>query len=187
MVSKDVKLFIEEQLNLLAKTLMPVGTIISSTADFEHFKLIVKDPKNFDNFLSKWAPADGRKVSGSKYSTSVIQTDDKVPDLRGLFLRGINDYGDFYVSPVVESHKNPEEKKAGEFQDDMFQSHEHGMQWIHVNEAAEINGQWNNIYPQLPNGYSDRKTNSSSKGASSTGGVETRPKNMTIYYYIKIN
>jgi hypothetical protein len=95
----------------------------------------------------------------------------------GRFIRGIDRSG-----KSIDPDAN---REVGTYQSDMFERHEHGITWIHVNEAKQINGKWNNIYPQLPNGYSDRASNASSKGASAKGGDETRPRNVALLYCIK--
>gem|GEM_PF-5413936 len=77
-------------------------------------------------------------------------------------------------------------RTVGSYQDDAFKQHFHGIQWT-VKDPEFIDGKWNNVFPKLPNGYSHIESNSTSKGATPKGGSETRPKNITLYIYIKID
>jgi hypothetical protein len=103
---------------------VPVGTIIASTLDYTAF-LKANNLDRVDNTnMSKaiWIPCDGRDENGSQYSRY-----GRIPDLRGVFLRGINEYGVPYtgVGQVSDDRKNPQDKRGGEFQEDAFQGHNH--------------------------------------------------------------
>ena len=56
---------------------------------------------------------------------------DKVPDLRGVFIRGLNSFLDDGRQKILsrtegEKRLNPEpSEKAGDFQEDAFQGHKH--------------------------------------------------------------
>ena len=157
---------------------LPIGTIISSTFKYETF-LEVNRFKSTEN-MSKviWVPCDGRDVSSSRFG----EFSGSVPDLRGLFLRNVNDYNVPFdgVAKVSENQANPENTSAGVFQKDTFETH------FHTTEKLTF-GHKNHGYPASEDlnpggwaGYLKLKTDSK-------GGNETRPKNMTVYYYIKIN
>lgn len=182
----------------------PVGTIISSYLNFEQFNAAAQN--NFSSpgsiwtsRYSKWAPADGREVSNSKFQLITGQL--KVPDMRGVFIRGLNQFD--FGSPVVlsDSRKDPESNRvAGSFQPDAVVNHNHT-----VNDPGHAHA--------VSSGYS---TSSGSKGTpggeltnggngngnkwvhpaernvtgitlASYGDAETRPKNVSLYYYIRIN
>lgn len=151
-----------------------MGEIVSSILTREKF---------LEAYGDKWMLADGseapRNSQYRKYIDKYLpHMKGRLPNLCGTFLRGFNNGQKF----------NPEDKLLGEFQYDSFALHGHGIQWISRNEGKSIgNGKYNNVYPWLPNGYSDRPDNATSKGASEVGGAETRPKNVTVNYFIKIN
>lgn len=159
---------------------LPIGTIISSLFRYQTY-LEVNKFKATDN-MSKaiWVPCDGRNVSSSRYG----EFSGSVPDLRGLFLRNVNDYNVPFdgVREVKPLQANPDNTPAGVFQNESIQSHTHGLQW-YASGGMELP----NIYPGINNSYNPKPNQASSKGVSPTGGNETRPKNMSVYYYIKIN
>ncbi len=181
-----------------------MGTIISSYLNFEQFNAAAQN--NFSSpgsiwtsRYSKWAPADGREVSNSKFQLITGQL--KVPDMRGVFIRGLNQFD--FGSPVVlsDSHKDPEANRVvGSFQPDAVVNHNHT-----VNDPGHAHA--------VSSGYS---TSSGSKGTpggeltnggngngnkwvhpaernvtgitlASYGDAETRPRNVSLYYYIRIN
>ena len=70
---------------------MPVGTVISSMLNPREFAETVGDPNpsDFDPAVSRWALADGESIDAtSRYSQLTDET--TTPDLRGMFLRGMN-------------------------------------------------------------------------------------------------
>lgn len=109
-----------------------------------------------------------------------------VPDLRGHFLRGI-----FVPVPGAPGEtKNPDPggaRVAGVMQDGMLQSHAHAI--LTLKEG------WTGSQSQ-PNPPSPLKTglNKSANGLtlenfatnSDGGGSETRPRNVAVYWYVKV-
>ncbi len=175
---------VNKKIDTIGKTIVieqiPIGTITTSMMRYNTFLeingLIVTENMS----KVKWVPCDGREVKSSKYG----KVNDSVPDLRGLFLRNVNDYDVGYngtpsVNPI---HMNPENTKVGIYQDDDYESHIHGLVWW---ASGGMNKP--NTYPGINNSYNPGYNQSSDKGVTPSGGKETRPKNMTVYYYIKIN
>lgn len=158
---------------------VPVGTIISSIINYDSFMTLndFKPSKNTREVI--WVPCDGRIVMNSKYSNFK----NTVPDLRGLFLRNVNDYGVEFsgIKDVDSQWKNPENKDAGQKQKDQVGNHSHFKKWYPVQgrEGSPAFG----IHPNF------KQFNDNEKIAYHffNEGKETRPKNMTVYYYIKIN
>ena len=157
----------------------PVGTIIASVLDWKRFCELNGQPEtlNYTNKLyCKWVPADGRSVIGSTYG----EVENLVPDLRGVFLRGVNDFGVPGVQNVnpdqaeTDDKGNVVKRPANNFESDEFRSHWHEVKGSGGGDPA---GGW-----ALEN--VGRVGNAST---TSKGGAETRPKNVTVYYYIKIN
>ncbi len=142
-------------------TNLPVGTIIPS----------MFSPKKMetDNYDGIWILADGREISiNTKYYKKTGSS--RVPDLRGMFLRGLNE-------GRTDNWKDPEgdSRGVGSFQEDQLKSHSHG---VNASYDPIING------PTITLDLSQRYRPSST---DVTGGNETRPKNVSVYYYIKIN
>ncbi|MGG7664087.1 hypothetical protein [Dyadobacter sp. BHUBP1] len=177
----------------VSTSVVPIGTIVASVLDYDKFMQANGFDKINRNDMKEvpWVPCDGRTLSVSKYSN---YSGGPIPDLRGMFLRGINDYNVTFptTTPVVNERKNPEPKVAGEFQSDSYQTHQHGYGANFLNGAG--NQLWD-VYGTKPaggqwaakiNGGPAKNSNLLSL-TSPEGGTETRPKNVTVYYYIKIN
>jgi hypothetical protein len=163
---------------------LPIGTIISSTFKYETFLEVNRFNSTENMSKAIWVPCDGRDVRSSKYG----EFSGSVPDLRGLFLRNVNDYNvDFDgVGAVKAEQKNPENTSAGVFQPDAFQGHKHFSQ-----NTLVVSG--DKDLPNQPDQRPNQKGATNSAGQYDAGygspriSTETRPKNMTVYYYIKIN
>jgi microcystin-dependent protein len=120
-----------------------------------------------------WLAADGSNVNRTTYASlfSAISTTYgagdgsttfALPDLRGYFVRGSGTNGDATASGTF-----------GAKQADEFKSHNHtvvDVNTANVNAGGGANG--------APSGTITRTT-------SSTGGTETRPKNIAMLYCIK--
>ena len=166
---------------------LPIGSIIISTLSFSDFHSQVSD-KAFTSEESIWAPCDGRKVNGSTYANRYQRNN--VPDLRGQFIRGNYTMGGASESiqntPNGSNPRDEEYQQNGyTYQNDMTKSHSHSG-WIgsiasgNPKESEDRLGDpqvggGNGRYPVVP------------KQIESVGGSETRPKNMYVFYYIRIN
>jgi hypothetical protein len=167
----------------------PVGTIISSMLPYEKFQ---KEAGAF------WKPADGRKVS-TKSRYTKLTGKKALPDLRGMFLRGLNQF-DPLKGARLDDYKDPEGKgrKAGSIQlnatcipNNSFtatavSTGEHK----HVHSSAIAKG----VKSGSHEGASAQMSMTGSTGEhdhkvliDGGGDMETRPNNITVYYYIKIN
>jgi hypothetical protein len=164
----------------------PVGSIICSFLDFDQFNLLTRNNELgagnlWTSAKSKWSPADGRPVPKSRYET--ISSQSNVPDLRGLFLRGLNQF-DYREQTVVKPERmNPDQLKVGDFQGDAFIEHTH--------DIANALGPFGSLTAGSNIGQGDTRTSGElNKNAIKPAGVgnkETRPKNISVYYYIRIN
>jgi len=126
-----------------------------------------------------WVLANGSPApSGSEYKKYIDKylphLKSKLPDLRGVFLRGKN-------------HNRPNggnedgDLSLGTYQVDELKSHNHPFKDKHAHDdkwAYEKNTGKNHFDADL--------TTSNSK-TSDFGGKETRPRNVTVNYFIKIN
>lgn len=155
--------------------IIQLGTIVSSILDFDNFARINGDsiPQKYSVTHSKWAPADGRTIVGSDLSSKTTLT--QTPDLRGSFLRGLNQFDSLEQSAVLDNRKDPQIRIVGSFQSDEFKKHSHWTKRSPVGNggnSALMAGDSNVFnYPTQDQGNGD----------------ETRPKNVAVYFYIKIN
>jgi len=143
-----------------------VGDIKTSIFTEAQFQAVSGDPT--------WVLADGRDLSvinpGSDYEAITGET--ILPDLRGVFLRGKN-------NGRADGNENPDgDSTLGTFQDDELQAHTHSTPHRATSGS-----------PFVPNhvGQGFGPVDVGSVESTSTGGNETRPKNVTVNYFIKIN
>lgn len=164
---------------------VPVGTIIASVLPHEAFLS-----------SSVWVPADGRDISGSALQTLTGRS--VAPDLRGVFLRGLNQFDSNQLS-VEPTRADPDRKpgdRAGSFQPDALAAHIH---YTFADESVtkvggpSIDAVTSPGYRFNLNGAHDYRMAASGmeptrgRTSPSGGSSETRPKNVAVYYYIKIN
>lgn len=109
-----------------------------------------------------WVLADGRDVSGSRYET--ITGNSTVPDVRGLFLRTVGGNAD----PAI-----------GGTQADAIGAHTHPQ--IALTSAGGSSG-W-----PLANSTGGNSAEVADTANNNAAGVETRPVNITVNTFIKIN
>lgn len=102
-----------------------------------------------------------------------------IPDARGLFIRSLNlNRNDDKADPFTK--ENNIQRKMGDFQNDQIKSHNHDI------SGRYLEGQSGSGF----NGYgfeSNSRPGQKNFSTSSPGGEETRPRNIALYTYIKIN
>lgn len=161
----------------------PVGTVLASLLSEAQFQA-----RNG----SGWVLADGRDVTGSAYAD--LTGAGSVPDLRGLFLRGRN-------NGRSDGRQNPAGDLAlGAFQADQVTDHKHAhtdgghSHGIRVGGYDFFGGPGIDYGPSLNNvsvATSASHANISVQGAntplSGSVGNETRPRNATVNYFVRIN
>lgn len=167
----------------------PLGTVISSMLDWEKFQIATESNKEsggtWKSESSYWSPCDGRKVPDSAFEDLTSQTN--VPDLRGVFLRGLNvfdPYGEMGIIPkVLPARKDVVDgRTVGSFQEDELKSHSH------TTSLYGSTGGGVNFADPIKIASTDQGLRySNANTVNAFGGIETRPKNVSIYYYIKIN
>jgi hypothetical protein len=153
---------------------IPVGSIISSFLKPKEFTELAGDEGGFDPTSSTWVPADGRDVPGSKYSKVLTS---QVPDLRGMFLRGLNYSEDGMVRADGKEDPDGSDREAGGYQADAFKSHKHKLSEYRV--GAEDAG--------LRVAVLDPSSKKAESHTMLEGSLETRPKNIALFYYVRIN
>lgn len=202
----------------------PIGSIIASTLDFNQFSRETKNNPNgyFDTAESKWSPADGRRVMGSDYQKNY---NDMLPDLRGQFLRGLNQ---FYSSGEPDEYENGKDEGA-RIQKNKYSYQNHATavptegtpfktlktdvsdRYISDLQGGNYKSKSHenlNKVRSLPedgwSGYVESGEGGDGSNQYGTrlhskkgilelsqivqgGDMETRPKNIGVYYYIRIN
>ncbi len=181
---------------LYSKTNQPeLGEVITSILDYDTFSATYGDSEDFNVYTSKWAPADGRNIEGSVYAFLSRQI--AVPDFRGMFLRGLNSMApDRGEMGLIANQRDPEaNRNVGEFQLDALQGHWHEL----GSAAGDIGNARGNVRGTgnaLARPADGAKNGNISKAvyaiADGENGIpriskETRPKNVAVYYYIRIN
>lgn len=161
----------------------PIGTIVTSMLPPNRYGEVTGDSNGFLANVAKWVPADGRRVAGSKYADLI---DSRVPDLRGMFLRGMNAFEP--SSPRDDGKEDPEEdRRAGAYQADSLKSHKHPIPgFIGGRGQARQKGLSGGTSPATVAPRTNEKI-SQFTNDNSDGGKETRPRNIAVYYYIRIN
>jgi hypothetical protein len=165
----------------MSNNLVQLGTIISSVLNYDQLNDSLGEPRGCHQ-NSTYAPCDGRAISGSRLANATDRN--QVPDLRGQFIRGLNSFHLEGQPEIDPSKSDPDglNRKVGSYQSDLLANHLHSANsnsgFAHVggpgmgmqsNEGQEFQF----ITPSI--------------SVDAFGGAETRPKNVTVYFYIKIN
>lgn len=118
---------------------------------------------------------DEQSIAGSRLSSLIHTT--KLPDARGVFIRGMNEGRD---SARGDSDGN---RPIGAYQSDDFKSHDHDTDW---EVGFSVNGNGTTQLIDGDDGSSSRGSRDPLK-TKSRGGNETRPRNIALYVYVKLN
>ena len=138
-------------------------------------KTSLLDPESFtEKYGDVWVLMDGRSTSGSEFSNITGMAN--VPDARGKFLRMINN-GKKCEKPASCQY-DEKDRELGSFQSDMYKSHNHGT------NAHEL---YVTHHSRLEEGHGGPDRNWRAAKTDAAGGKETRPKNIGVNYYVKIN
>lgn len=142
---------------------LPVGSVISSFLT----------PKQINEITNvEWVLADGTGISTSS-KLFKITGKIKLPDLRGMFIRGLN------VSKKTGEQRDFDgnARVVGDYQTDLIKKHKHKYKSA---ARKEVSGKGSSS----PFAWN---TDTYTTEYNINGGSETRPKNIALYYYIKIN
>lgn len=128
-----------------------------------------------------WKLMDGSSLASTDLGVLTGMTNS--PDARGNFLRMAN-------NGRVDGNQNPNNNNLGEFQSDAFQAHRHN--W-HLGQGGGPTNPFGTIYGANVASYNyNTLQNNVGEAIASTQGTprtsaETRPKNITVNFFIKIN
>jgi hypothetical protein len=172
------------------RNVLPVGTIVASMLDSVSFRQSAGEG---------WVLADGRSTSA--YSAFFLATGKAyLPDLRGRFLRGCDagsgndpDVGKrvsiaggmdniigSYQPDEILSHNHSGSTGTGEG------SHTHTVPFYAVGTMAKATGNEATWIQGANTTVSGSGAHVHTLSINNTGGTETRPKNIAVYYYIKV-
>lgn len=181
----------------------PVGSIIVSTLDFNAFSTETKNTLPYIDRTSKWAPADGRDVKNSDYGKKYNQF---VPDMRGQFLRGKNQFFNSGEPQNFDNEKDngirfeknkysyqkdatklPNNPFVGTTNNDGQHSHSFTDQGTGYNSREGNGRQGTRLGNQINKNTNTDGNHVHSLTINNGGDIETTPKNIAVYYYIRIN
>jgi len=156
---------------------LPVGTIVASILPPVEFSRQNRD-RDASN-PNDWVPCDGTQVASRIYQQATSRN--TVPDLRGLFLRGLNVFS-IGTQPPAENARDlsdPDGKRLpGSGQTDTLGLQVGDIALNHVELIPFEGGGGNGLYglrPMTPSSANIRVAR------------ETAPRNAAVYYYCKIN
>jgi len=118
-----------------------------------------------------------------------------IPDLRGVFLRGVEMSTNVSGSPTGYVMRDPDGvRTVGSLQTDLAKAHDHNIaNWglIGKSQGAVWSTYNDNAVSLLQPGdgrvaTSGRIPESFPQAMPSFGGAETRPKNVAVYWYVKV-
>nr|VFK57506.1 MAG: hypothetical protein BECKTUN1418F_GA0071002_11184 [Candidatus Kentron sp. TUN]VFK65933.1 MAG: hypothetical protein BECKTUN1418E_GA0071001_11174 [Candidatus Kentron sp. TUN] len=160
----------------------PVGTIFPSILAWPQYAVVAGDRTGFDAGKNYWSPCDGRGIPGSRLAD--LTGNPNAPDLRGMFLRGLNQFDPEEPGPAAEDRKDPDSgRKAGSFQGHNVGGHEHIYRGgsaegiANANRGGDIDRVW----------WSGDDTQSWERKTENNPSGEARPANIAVHYYVKIN
>lgn len=165
-----------------------LGTIVSSVLNYDQLCYSMGEAAGIDNTTSTYAPCDGRSIVGSRLEklTAVGPTQPdpdghiiNAPDLRGRFIRGLNN---FYSvgAPALDlqtADTEGQNRRVITYQGDMVGKHSHSI--ITADDGTPANSSYKIT------AYGKRQ--GTTLATEQNTGVETRPRNISVYFYIKIN
>jgi hypothetical protein len=163
-VSEALLQSMQGNINYLLASVLPIGSVVHSLLTEAQFQAICG---------TGWVLCDGRNVAASDFA--VLTGITNLPDARGRFLRGKN-------NGRAGATGNPDgELGLAASQDDMYASHTHGI--------ASSNLVGSNGTLDTDEGSEKKNADPASAALSidASGGNETRPRNITVNIFIRIN
>ena len=169
---------------------LPPGTIIASLLEPTLF---------LDGRKDKWHLADASIIPAGKFLAFVkegklqLADNTRLPDLRGMFLRGQNHGRD-------DGKQDPDARRAGSYQSAATSlptepftgvTHESGQHRHEYDAARNFNSGAGDHARAKPSGRTARTAedglHTHSVKITAGGDAETRPANVSVYFYIKVD
>lgn len=156
---------------------VPVGTLIAS--------MLV--PAEFAAEAGgDWVPADGRDTLPNWRYTKITRRS-TVPDLRGVFMRGLNVFDDRRPPRAIQHldpSPNANDRQPGTFSGDSVGPHDHVLL---LAATDVINNQMTSVSRRLPSNIVDQFAQAPPLATALSTGMETAPKNVAVYWYIRVD
>ena len=196
---KEKSTELEESLSKASTTLLPVGSIVAFAG------LVDKIPSN-------WKLCDGKALSYAEFPVlwerigitwgGTGREEFKLPDLRGIFLRGVD--GDSLRDPDAKNRSpngNGEKNAVGSTQEDALQTHKHADEG-HTHPITIIAGYgYHDNFScgdkcgaltgggtvSVGTGYAKISDPTSSANSTVRVASETRVKNADVFWIIRVN
>lgn len=150
---------------------LPIGSVVVSLLSPVAFAEVAGESDSLNRTRTRWVLADGSDVSGSRFSE--LTGRNNIPDLRGMFLRGKN-------NNRSDGKQNPGgDLTLGEYQDDQFEKHAH-----EYNRGGEGGNELYSAQAGRNLGIPRGSTNYIVRGKY---GPETRARNVTVNYFIRVD
>lgn len=164
-----------------------LGTIISSVLNYDQLCQQMGESPAISTAKSTYAPCDGRSIVGSQLEIKTQHAIKNTPDLRGKFIRGLNViYSVGQPLPFDSANfGDPQDNRiVMDYQPDQFKQHSH----MYIGRFQEAEGGGGFRGHGFSSNSNPHDQNFDSSSASTGGGdFETRPRNISVYFYIKIN
>lgn len=155
-----------------------LGTVISSVLDYDQLCKEMGEPQGFKPETSSYCPCDGRSILQSALAKKSSLKN--APDLRGKFIRGLNQFYNI-GEPDFDIHKGDEDgihRAVGSYQPDVLKDHNH---------QSRSGSGFNAGGGGDPYARNDAGFNVLTDTTTAGGGKETRPRNVALLFYIKVN
>lgn len=162
-VSESVMQLMGGAINYLIDSQVPIGSVIYSMLTEEQFQ---------GQTSEGWVLADGRDCSTSDYALLTGNT--TVPDLRYVFIRG--KANGRVINPPAD-----EEITLGDYRGDTFQDHKH------VISASRLEKTGGPLVHDDGSEYVINGTNTTDGSQTVGAAYETKPKNVTLNAFFRIN
>jgi hypothetical protein len=146
-----------------AKDTFPVGSIIQSLLTVEKFQ---------EKMGAEWRPMDGSNIQGTALATDFGSPN--LPNAEGKFLRMRNGVNTSCSNPNNCQFDPDGRRELGSYQADLLKSHNHSY------TNPEGGGHVGHF---SPSGWEGTR----GAGTSHTGGAETRPKNIAVNFFVKVD
>lgn len=151
----------------LAASSAPIGTVLHSVLDADIFTQLNGEG---------WILMAGQDITGTKLHMLTDMT--HVPDARGVFLRGRN------FDRAADTGNPDGDQPTGTYQSDEASAHAHLMGTGSSDSHSTTIGGANKRFAHFLN---DGYNVGPQKGTHATGGNETRPRNISLNIYIRVD